>query len=207
MLSNTHLPTLFDSNKFQNVQAFVDYAYSIFMNNFHFQNSTILFQGKPVVARPKILNCDNCGNHCNNKLFSCSNCPFINKEDIFHHVCSDEDPNLTVLPEFKYKNNRTPGIFNRIRASKLAWLKFMIENFNNTQYIRYYNMPASNREVNHFFWLYHEQYILILVEEKGGNRLYIRTCYDIKSDRDEKKHYAQYKKYLRQIERSARSTS
>ena len=43
---------------------------------------------------------------------------------------------------------------------------------------------TQNNEINHFFWLHKEHYILILVEEK--RKIYIRSCYDIKSEEDEK---------------------
>lgn len=43
---------------------------------------------------------------------------------------------------------------------------------------------TQNNEMNHFFWLHKEHYILILVEEK--RKIYIRSCYDIKSEEDEK---------------------
>lgn len=188
------LPSLIEPSKFANLSDFVDYTYVIFADIFN--KPTIKFNEKYVLARPKILDCSNCANKCNN-LFTCNICPFKGKVDIFQHVCSDEDYNLKVLPG--YKNTRTPGIFNKTRTSRVAWLKFMIENYDNIDFVRYYNFPASksNREINHYFWLYNAHYILILVEEKNSNKIYIRSCYDIKSDKDEKRHFNQYQKYAK----------
>lgn len=198
MVNDIFLLSLFNPSKFSNLNAFIDYTYSMFIKDFNPNSPRIEFNSKEVMARPKILNCSNCGNKCNNQ-FECQNCPFFNKLDIFQHICSDEDPTLPVLPEYKNKKNRTPGIYNRNRATKVAWLRFMIENYQNENFIWYYNRPSSNKELNHFFWLHKEHYILILVEEK--RKIYIRSCYDIKSDEDEKKHYRHYLQYKQNIKR------
>ena len=198
MVNSIFLPSLFNPSRFANLNTFIDYIYTVFMNDFDPKTPQVKFNSKYVIARPKILDCSNCGNKCNNQ-FECKNCPFLNKLDIFQHICSDEDLNLPVLPEYKYKKNRTPGIYNRNRATKIAWLRFMIENYKNENFIRYYNRRSSKREINHYFWLYNEHYILILVEDKRG--IYIRSCYDIKSDQDERKHCRQYMQYKQSIKK------
>ena len=199
MLNNAELPSLIDQNKFRNIKDFIDCIYDIFKEDFSPNSPKLSFCAMPIMARNKILNCSNCGNKCNNTLFDCKICPFIEKLDIFQHICSDEDKNLKVLPKYKRKNNRTPGIYNRVRASKVKWLKYMIENYQNEEIIRYYNKKGPDGKLNHYFWLFKEHYILILVEEK--NSLFIRTCYDIKSDSDERKHYAYYMKYKKALEK------
>lgn len=193
-MDNTELPLLVEATRFANRNAFVEYIYGFFKKYFLDNESTIFFEGKPVLARNKLLNCQNCGNHCNND-FTCDTCPFKNKLDIFQHICSDEDEDLVPLPEYKKKQNRTPGIYNRVRTERIILLKFMIENYDNNNIIRYYNGPDTLGKLNHYFWLVEKHYILILVE--NNNVLYIKTCYDIKTDKDEAKHYAKYQKYIK----------
>ncbi len=199
------IPALINPNIFKNVNDFINYAYSIFIKDFNPNSPQLEFNQKPIMGRSKNLDCSNCGNSCNNN-FSCDKCPFINKLDIFQHICSDEDINLNILPEYKTKTNRTPGIYNRNRTAKVVWLRYIIENYKDENTIRYYSKRSPNGELNHYLWLFNEHYILILVEENKQNKIYIRTCYDIKSDRDEKMHFAQFMKYKKALKKSALST-
>lgn len=110
---------------------FIEYVYSVFKANFI--DNEVLFQGNRVNVHPKMLDCSNCGNKCNNDI-TCEDCPWKGKEDIFQHITSDEDPNLKLAKKYKKSrgkkrlHKRTPGVFNAERARRIIWIKETIEN-------------------------------------------------------------------------------
>lgn len=170
--------------------AFINYAYELFVNDF--KHSKVLYKGLQVKIRDKKLDCSVCNNTCSNTFCNCENCPWKNKEDIFQHITSDEDPTLetrlskTAKKKLKKRRRansgykiRTPGIYSKTRTRRINWIKFIIENSNNSEIIEKIIQSASNEEK---IRLYNkkENYLVIISRttlKNGTQELYLNSAY------------------------------
>lgn len=170
--------------------AFINYAYELFVNDF--KNSKVLYKGLQVQIRDKKLDCSVCNNTCSNAFCNCENCPWKNKEDIFQHITSDEDPTLetrlskTAKKKLKKRRRanpgykvRTPGIYSKTRTRRINWIKFVIENSDNPEIIEKIIQSASNEEK---IRLYNkkENYLVIISRttlKNGTQELYLNSAY------------------------------
>ena len=180
-------PHLFLSkSKFKKKQ-FIDVAYDVFKNDFI--KNPVCFKNTVVRIQPKKLDCSNCGNKCTND-FSCSDCPYADKEDIFQHITSFEDANLLIDTEYAKKrrkkkkqiNTRTPGKFDISRTKKIPWIKPIIENKEQDSSIAIKIKPDKfNKKINRIL-IYHrpEDFMIVLSEhyKKQFRILYLNSAYD-----------------------------
>lgn len=102
--------------------------------------------------------------HCGNNQYSCTDCSYKGKEDIFNHLtCYD---NL---------NQRIPGIFDLQRAIRIAWIRPIIENYQNAD-ILFWEEPYKNKGFSLYFWLKDSDYLVILRRPKN-NLLFLTTAF------------------------------
>lgn len=189
------LPNIVNINRFQNINALVEYLYKIFENDFKsdfaakFENRKIEINNLPLHIRcEKLLDK---GLNCNNK-YKCSNCPYIDKEDIFNHITCRE---LT-------GDIRTPGIFEEERAIRLPWIKPVIENCNKEHpSIKYYETIVKN-EKRKCFWLEVEKFLVIITEDKQ-KRLYLTSAYYLYNRKTSDRPRRDYKKYCKKMKKDA----
>lgn len=172
------------SKKFDKAM-FIEYAYSIFKKDFI--DNIVNFQGYRVFIQPKLLNCFNCGFNCNNE-FTCNNCPWINKEDIFQHITSYEDNNLPLSYEYRKKrkgkrlNKRTPGVFSENRTRRISWIKYIIENNQSSDILVNITKDINNKKEEKIR-IYHKygDFLVILSRTKTQNGnfvIYLNSAYD-----------------------------
>lgn len=156
----------------------INYAYIIFKKDFiETQNNELYFQKTRVFVKSEPLDCSNCDNNCNND-FECFTCPWRNKEDIFQHLTSNEDPELKLKNP---QNYRTPGVFCKERTVRITWLRAIIENFHKSPDIQWVIKPYKKNLDT--IKLYHKTLdVLIIMRLKtfeNGNRvIYLITAYN-----------------------------
>lgn len=192
------LPDKIDIKDYQTTNDLINYLYTIFEKDFkdktkpfQFNNQNVVFAKLPLHVRcSELIDKDET---CNNTEYNCSNCPYIDKEDIFNHItCSEQSEDI-----------RTPGIYEQERAIRLPWIRPIIENCNNTHSsIRYYETIVDG-QLRKCFWLNTEKYLVILTE--GSNKdLYLTSAYYLynrkKSDRARK----DYKIYCNKIKKNVK---
>ena len=164
---------------------FIENAYITFKEAFI--DNEVLFQGNRVNIHPKILDCSNCGNMCNNDI-ACDDCPWKDKEDIFQHITSDEDAGLKLTKEYKKSrgkkrlHTRTPGIFNVERTRRIPWIKEIIENAPSDDI--FVNVaPDINNKNEEKIRIYDRSrdYLIVLSRTKlsdGNHIIYLNSAYN-----------------------------
>lgn len=189
------LPEKLNIEQYSNINEFIEHLYKIFEHDFKqepfvvFENSKVEINEFPLHIRcekllDKHLTCEN--------EYTCSCCPYVDKEDIFNHLtCKELNTDI-----------RTPGIFDKERATRINWIKPIINNCDKDHpSIKYYE-TVSRGELKKCFWLESEKYVVILTEDKKG-RLYLTSAYYMydrnRSDRVRKN----YKTYCKQLKRDA----
>lgn len=189
------LPKKLDLKDFPDINSFIKYLYFIFEKDFK-NNGPIYFEGRPVLISnlPLHIRCNNLlqkGLTCNNE-YSCRNCIFVDKEDIFNHItCREQNDTI-----------RTPGVFEKERASRLPWIKYIIENCNDEHpSIKYYEttVRGNNRKC---FWLEIEKFLVVLTEDTQG-RLYLTSAYYLYNRKSSDRPRNDYKKFCKRQKKNA----
>lgn len=143
--------------------ALIEQVYTYFVMDFCNSTSPVMFEGKKVVICKKQLDCSLLKKkECyNSDFYTCQNCNFQNKFDIFNHISTDDyytlhkkDSSIEV-PKLKVKKRnrkipRTPGRFNIERLKRIVWIKSIIENCADTENVlifknSYKQKSLSNR--------------------------------------------------------------
>lgn len=189
------LPQKLNLTDFSDINDFIKHLYFIFEQDFK-NNGPVYFGGKPVLINdlPLYVRCEKLlqkGLTCNNK-YSCDNCVFVDKEDIFNHITCREQSDAM----------RTPGIFEEERASRLPWIKHIIENCNKEHpSIKYYEttVKGNNRIC---FWLEIEKFLVILTEDNEG-RLYLTSAYYLYNRKKSDRPRSDYKKFCKKQKKNA----
>lgn len=189
------LPEKLNLANFPDINSFIKYLYFIFEEDFK-NNEPVYFEGKPVLINnlPLHVRCEKLlqkGLTCNNE-YNCNNCIFVDKEDIFNHITCREQNDII----------RTPGIFEEERASRLPWIKCIIENCNETHpSIKYYEttVKGNNRKC---FWLEIEKFLVILTEDKKG-LLYLTSAYYLYNRKSSDRPRRDYKNFCKKQKKNA----
>lgn len=172
------LPSLIDFNKYCSINDFIDDIYNIFSTDFFINR--IIFEGKKVNISTKLLNCKPEDN-CQSLEYTCDNCPFQNKFDIFNHIITG-----------KINTYRTPGKFQLERAKRVHWIKPIIDNYKNGVLYFY---KHTNKGIEHYFWLKTHKYIVIFIENKS-QKCYLKTAFYINDVTYENKFEQMYKNFI-----------
>jgi len=189
------LPAKISPSDFSNFNEYINHLYLIFTKYFFDVNNKIKYDNRNVEISPLMLS-ERCliltekGLTCRNS-FTCSNCPFVDKEDIFNHITCKRLNDET----------RTPGKYEEERAIRLPWIKPIIENCNEAHpSIKYYEKILDG-ELRKYFWLDSEKYIVVLTEGKD-NKLYLTTAYYLYNRKCSDRYRKEYKEYCRKLKKT-----
>lgn len=190
------LPPKLNIKNYDNTIEMVSDLYKIFEKDFKDKTNPLIFKGKKVRIASLLLHVrctklTDSGINCQNIFYNCSNCPYVNKEDIFNHItCSELNSKI-----------RTPGIFELERAIRLPWIRAIIENCNNEHSsIRYYEAVVNN-SIRKCFWLNIEKYLVILTEGENDD-LFLTSAYYLYNRKRSDRVNRDYKKYCRNIKKT-----
>ncbi len=192
------LPDKIDLKNYPTTNDLINHLYTIFEKDFKDEINPIRFNNQNVVFAKLRLH-DRCSEladrnkTCNNTEYNCSNCPYIDKEDIFNHItCSELS-----------KDIRTPGIYEPERAIRLPWIRPIIENCNNAHSsIKYYETIVDG-QLRKCFWLNSEKYLVILTEGHNKN-LYLTSAYYLYSRKRSDRVMKNYKAYCNKIKKNVK---
>lgn len=188
------LPPPFKIKDFVSEIDFINHLYTIFENDFMNPDNPLIFDGKIVKYSPVKLykRCEKLlkkgFQSCNNKNFNCTNCPYVEKEDIFNH--------LTTKDFVKNSKSciRTPGIFEPNRAVRMHWIRIIIENYAKAEVSYYQEFDTAENAINHCFWLKDQKYLTVVREDKTG-RLFLTTSYYLYDKNGTDRMRKAYKRY------------
>lgn len=188
------LPPKLNLENFSDINAFIKHLYIIFEEDFK-NNEPVFFGNKPIQINnlPLHRRCEKLlkkGLTCNNQ-YNCNNCIFVDKEDIFNHItCREQNEEI-----------RTPGIFEEERASRLPWIRHIIENCNDEHpSIKYYETIVRGN-LKKCFWLEIEKFLVILTEDDKG-RLYLTSAYYLYNRKSSDRPRRDYKNFCKQQKRT-----
>ncbi len=185
------LPEVIDHMQFKTHNDFIGHLYSIFEKDFKDSKNPIILDNKIVkyalknlyVSCEKILDKNL---NCKNISYNCSECPYVDKEDIFNHItCKELSKKLNI---------RTPGIFELQRAIRINWIRPIIENKNDSD-VLYYETYRENF-LKKCFWLKKEKYIVILTVDRK-ERLFLTSGYYHYNKEGAKGINRDYKDYIK----------
>lgn len=190
--------------EYKNINFLVDYYYSYYTSSL--VDSENFFQELPLVNKSLTFSCKDKfiaeGKNCNNNLFSCRNCVYNNRHELFCHIISKRDNNIShkLKPEYQNKRkSRVPGLLKKERLEKVRWIKNIIEKHNNggAAEITYFDeISADGFEKIYYLWLKRYSFVVIIGENifdpKQKNIFYIKTAFII----DEKETICTYYRKL-----------
>ena len=190
------LPQKLNIENYNSIIELVSDLYKVFEKDFKQKTNSLIFNGKEIriASLPLHIRCEkltDLGMDCQNTSYNCSNCPYINKEDIFNHItCSELNSKF-----------RTPGIFELERAVRLPWIRAIIENCDNEHTsIRYYEAIVKN-SLRKCFWLNAEKYLVILTEGENGD-LFLTSAYYLYNRKRSDRANRDYKAYCKNIKKT-----
>lgn len=199
------LPPILNPNEFPTIIEFIKHLYCIFENDFMDPNNPLIFNNKIVkysllklYTRCEKLQAKGFLN-CRNVHYNCTNCPYVEKEDIFNHItCKDFNKNS--------KNQiRTPGIFEEARAVRIHWIKHIINNYKQIEVYYYQDFDVAENALNHCFWLKEQKYFVVIREDEKG-KLFLTTAYYLYDRKGTSRIRKAYKKYCRFLKENAKKT-
>lgn len=173
------LPPIKRRKDFASFKDFINEIFELFITQFY--TSKISFKNSIVKLSPKLLKCKDTDN-CQSIEYNCNNCPFKDKPERFNHIVTGKN-------EF----SRTPGKFREDRASRIHWIKYIIENHMDPQ-ILYFHKPHKQK-IRHYFWAKEENYIVIIQEEKRF-QYFLITAFIVDDPTYYKRYEQDYKNYL-----------
>lgn len=198
--------------EYRDINFLVDYYYKYYTSDL--VDSEIFFNSLPLVNKSRTFNCQDKfiieGKNCNNNLFSCENCAYNQKHELFCHIISKRDDAIIskLKPEYQNKGkSRVPGLLIKDRLEKVRWIKSIIEEQNNggTNEITYFDeISANGFEKIYYLWLKKYSFVVIIGENifdpKQKNLLYLKTAFII----DEKETICVYYRKLDKYKKRSR---
>ncbi len=205
----------------------IEYAYGIFKNELMNEQNPIIFNNKKVIVNSPIFKCNEKfvkkGKNCNNTIFNCENCYYLNKEEMFFHITSNRDENIIKNLKSKYRNSRksrVPGLFSYDRLNHIRWIRKIINEYtsNNNSDILYFEDIVENEEFYKrnnenmpkekaiYFYIKECQFIVIIGQnlwDKKQNDYYLKSAYIVNTDGDEHKFERLYLKYKKRQEKQS----
>lgn len=189
------LPEKVEPANFNSFNSYIEYLYKIFRQYFINEETRVKFRNQNIEISflqlsERCLQLVEKGLTCRNN-FTCSDCPFVDKEDIFNHITCKRLNSET----------RTPGKYEEERAIRLPWIKPIIEHCDTSHSsIKYYE-KILNGELRMYFWLDSEKFIVVIT--KGADKkLYLTTSYYLYNRKQSDRYRKEYKMYCKTLKRT-----
>lgn len=188
------------------INTLVEHYYNIYLNELKNDNIPLIFEGKKIVINSRKFDCQdkffiNNIKNCNNSLFDCKNCPFLDKDEMFFHIASNRDAQLLQRFKSKYRNyqkSRLPGLFEKHRLIGVKNIRTTINSYleGNKSIICFDEERQKERII--YFWAKEKHFIVVIgfnLWDKKQKDFYLKSAYTITSDSDELKYQRLYNKY------------